>query len=384
MEVDVVHLVLGLQVVVSLADGGAVEGVGLNDVCPAFQVLDVDGLDDVWAGQHQDVIVTLQLIRVVLVAVRTEVSLLQLVSLNHGAHGAVNVRDALAEQLVHLIKDGALLQGLLVGLVLRHGGQVRIRGQGVKVSGLGVDFGAELDSWRARVDLLHSCGVALGLQRSGVLHHALSGVVTPVQQHILNELQQLLVNLLIHILLHLCGVHDAHVHARLACVVQEGRVEATAHSLVAAEAEGDVGHAPADLGARAHALDLPRGADKVHGIVVVLSHAGADGQDIGVKDDILWVEAHFLHQQLVGTLANADLLCAGGGLALLIERHDHHSSPMALDGVGLLQERLHALLQADAVHNALALAALQACLHNGKLGAVDHEGHLADLGVCDQ
>mmetsp|Transcript_9069 Transcript_9069/g.24373 ORF Transcript_9069/g.24373 Transcript_9069/m.24373 type:complete len:331 (-) Transcript_9069:1503-2495(-) len=232
--------------------------------------------------------------------------------------------------------------------------------------------------------LLHSCGVALGLQRSGVLHHALSGVVTPVQQHILNELQQLLVNLLIHILLHLCGVHDAHVHARLACVVQEGRVEATAHSLVAAEAEGDVGHAPADLGARAHALDLPRGADKVHGIVVVLSHAGADGQDIGVKDDILWVEAHFLHQQLVGTLANADLLCAGGGLAFLIERHDHHSSPMALDGAGLLQEWLHALLQADAVHNALALAALQACLHNGKLGAVDHEGHLADLGVCDQ
>eukprot|EP00983_Pelagomonas_calceolata_P109760 1159591-Pelagomonas_calceolata.AAC.9 len=71
----------------------------------------------------------------------------------------------------------------------------------------------------------------------------------------------------------------------LACA--EGRVEATAHSLVAAEAEGDVGHAPADLGARAHALDLPRGADKVHGIVVVLSHAGADGQDIGVKDDIL-------------------------------------------------------------------------------------------------
>ena len=86
---------------------------------------------------------------------------------------------------------------------------------------------------------------------------------------------------------YLCSVHDAHVHACLACVVQEGRVEATAHSLVATEAEGDVGDATADLAAWAHALDLASCADEVHGIVVVLCHASADGEHVGVKDDVL-------------------------------------------------------------------------------------------------
>ena len=67
---------LGLQIVVGLADGGSVEGVGLNDVRAGFQVLDVDGLNDVRAGQHKQIVVALQLITVVLVAVAAEVSLL--------------------------------------------------------------------------------------------------------------------------------------------------------------------------------------------------------------------------------------------------------------------------------------------------------------------
>ncbi len=57
---------------------------------------------------------------------------------------------------------------------------------------------------------------------------------------------------------------------------------------------------------------------------------------------------------------------------------------MALDGGGVLPEGLLALLHGDGVHDALALAALQACLHNEELGGVDHEGHLADLGVRHQ
>ena len=47
-------------------------------------------------------------------------------------------------------------------------------------------------------------------------------------------------------------------------------------------------------------------------------------------------------------------------------------------------EGLVALLQADAVGDALALAALQTRLHDGELAAVNHEGDAADLGVGDQ
>jgi len=70
-------------------------------------------------------------------------------------------------------------------------------------------------------------------------------------------------------------------------MVQEGGVEGAAHGLVAAEAEGNVGDAAADLGAGADALDVGDGAEEVDGVVVVLGHAGADGEDVGVKDDVL-------------------------------------------------------------------------------------------------
>ena len=64
-------------------------------------------------------------------------------------------------------------------------------------------------------------------------------------------------------------------------------MEATAHCLVATEAEGDVGDATTDLAARAHALDFTSCTDEVHSIVVVFRHAGADGEHVGVKDDVL-------------------------------------------------------------------------------------------------
>ena len=106
---------------------------------------------------------------------------------------------------------------------------------------------------------------------------------------------------------HLCCIHNAHVHAGQARVVQESAVEGAANSLVATEGERDVGHATADLGTRAHALDLASCAEEVHGIVVVLGQACADSEDVGVKDDVLWLKAHLLDQDAVCTLAHAHL-----------------------------------------------------------------------------
>ena len=71
-------------------------------------------------------------------------------------------------------------------------------------------------------------------------------------------------------------------------------------------------------------------------------------------------------------------------LTLFIKGHDHNSGSMALDSGGMLPEGLLALLHGDGVDGALALATLEACLHNEELGGVDHEGHLADLGVRHQ
>ena len=54
------------------------------------------------------------------------------------------------------------------------------------------------------------------------------------------------------------NVVDESISTHGAGVVQEGAVEGAADGFVAAEAEGDVGHAAANLAARTQPLDLPR------------------------------------------------------------------------------------------------------------------------------
>lgn len=67
-------------------------------------------------------------------------------------------------------------------------------------------------------------------------------------------------------------------------------------------------------------------------------------------------------------------------LSFFIKSHDDHSSTKLLDPPGLLQEVLLPLLQADAVDDALALAALQAGFNHGEIGRVDAQGHLRSQG----
>ena len=89
--------------------------------------------------------------------------------------------------------------------------------------------------------------------------------------------------------------------------MQEGAVEGSPHSLVASEGERNVGDAPADLAAGADVLDDLAGPDEVHGIIIVLSHARAHSQDVGIEDHILWVEPNFLHQDSVRPLTDPHL-----------------------------------------------------------------------------
>ena len=79
--------------------------------------------------------------------------------------------------------------------------------------------------------------------------------------------------------------------------------------------------------------------------------------------------------------SSAHAMVSSAHLAFFVKGHNYHSSSMALDGGSVLPEGLLALLHGDGVDDALALAALEARLHNEELGGVDHEGHLADLRV---
>ncbi len=153
-----------------------------------------------------------------------------------------------------------------------------------------------------------------------------------------------------------------------------------AHDVVAAEREADVAHAAAHLGPRAFLLDLPGRLDEVDGVVIVLFYARGDCKNVGVEDNILRSEAHFLGENAVGTLTNFHFAFRGIGLALLVKSHDDGSCAVTPYELSLLNEGLLAFFHGNGIHDAPALHALQPRLDNRKLRGVDHNRQLGDLG----
>ena len=179
----------------------------------------------------------------------------------------------------------------------------------------------------------------------------------------------------------LAGVDDAHVHAGAGGVVEEDGVDSLAHGVVAAEGEGDVGDASADVGEWEAALELAGGPDEGDGVVVVFLDAGGDGEDVGVEDDVLGVEADLLGEDAVGAFADGDFALDSVGLAAFVEGHDDDGGSVAPDDARLADELILALLERDGVDDAFSLETLEAGLDDIEAGAVHHDWDAGDVGL---
>ena len=102
---------------------------------------------------------------------------------------------------------------------------------------------------------------------------------------------------------------------------------------------------------------------------------GADGQDVGIENNVGRRESDFFCQQFVRSLADPDLIFAGGRLTGFVKRHHDHGRAVATNQLRPLQKLGFAFLQADAVDDALAVNALQTGFEDLPVRAVDHDGH---------
>ncbi len=154
-----------------------------------------------------------------------------------------------------------------------------------------------------------------------------------------------------------------------------------AHGIVAAEAKGNVRESAAGTGTWAALLDDFDGFDEVDGVVVVLLHASSDGEHVEIEDDVLRIHAHLFGENFIGALSDGDFVVFGRGLALFVERHDDGRRAIAHDFFGLRAELVFTALEADRVDDALTLHAFEASFDDRPLGAVDHDRHLANIGL---
>ena len=93
LEVDLIHE--ALQGIVGLRDGVRVESVGLNDIAPNLEKGVVNLPDNFRLGEGKEIVVSLQIARVIPEPIPAKIRLFEIVALNHGARGAVQHHDSL-------------------------------------------------------------------------------------------------------------------------------------------------------------------------------------------------------------------------------------------------------------------------------------------------
>ena len=195
---------------------------------------------------------------------------------------------------------------------------------------------------------------------------AVGGIGAPVEHDVLAGGAQLRLDIVID--RHLPGIDDAHVHPGLDGVIEEHRMHGLAHLLVAAKREREVGDAAGDMGAGEIFPDPPRRLDIGDAVAIVLLDAGGDGEDVGIEDDVVRRKADGIDENVVGALADRGLARERIGLALLVERHHHHSGAVPAHDLRLADEFRLALLERDRIDDRLALDAFEPGLDHLELG----------------
>jgi hypothetical protein len=111
-------------------------------------------------------------------------------------------------------------------------------------------------------------------------------------------------------------------------------------------------------------LDLADGLDEIDGIAVVLFDSRSNGEDVGIKDDILGWEVCLFGEEPVGPPSNPNFVFHGNGLTFFVKHHDDHGRAQTANASCPFQKRSLALLKADGIHDRLALETLQPNFEN--------------------
>ena len=90
----------GFGAVIALRDGGRIERVGLDDVRARVQIRGVDADDDVGPAEGEQIVVALQVRRVIGEAFAPVPGLVQPMGLDHRSHGAVEHENAPGQQVL--------------------------------------------------------------------------------------------------------------------------------------------------------------------------------------------------------------------------------------------------------------------------------------------
>ena len=209
------------------------------------------------------------------------------------------------------------------------------------------------------------------------LQQPFRAVCGAVENDVLDDVAQIAGQLIVH--RQLTRVDNPHIHTGFNCVVQEYRVNGLAHGIIAAERKRHIGHATGHQCTGKLGFDIPRRFYELNRVVVVFLDAGGNGENIGIKNNVVGIEIQFTDQQIITTLADILASLQVVCLAFFIKRHDHHGCAITLAEACLGEKFFLPGLQADRVDDGLALYTFEPCLNHIPFGRVHHDGNPADI-----
>ena len=89
------------------------------------------------------------------------------------------------------------------------------------------------------------------------------------------------------------------------------------------------------------------GLKEIEGVCVVLLDACGDGEDIGIKDNVLGRKADFVDEAAVGAFADFNFVFVGGCLTVFVEGHDHGGGAELHDRPGVFLEGFFSFFERD-------------------------------------
>ena len=92
------------------------------------------------------------------------------------------------------------------------------------------------------------------------------------------------------------GIDNAHIHPGLNRVIEEDRVDGTAHRLIATKGKADIRHTARNADIGQAAFDFGDCLYKIDSVIIMLVYAGRYREDIRVEDDVFGRKAHNLGQ----------------------------------------------------------------------------------------
>ena len=215
------------------------------------------------------------------------------------------------------------------------------------------------------------------LNRFSKVKQSLSCIFSTVKQYIFYPLQKFFINIGVH--LEHGRIDNSHVHSMLDRMVEERSVHGLTYRIVSSEGKRHVTDPTTYFRTRKVLLDPACCIKKVNCIFPVFLHAGCYRENIGIKNDVLVIELHLIHQNPVAPLTDLDASLVGIGLSILIKRHDHYCSTKFLDSFGLVDKFFFPIFQRNRIHDSFALNALKASKDDAPLGAINHNRNSADF-----